>query len=169
MVLIASNTQDSRHLKMYQKLKPIDRSGGIKIMTHLKSIEILLVEDDPAHIELTSEALKDSKRPVNLTVAHDGVKAMKFLKQEAPYTDACRPDLVILDLNLPRKNGREVLQEIKNDENLRSIPVVSSPHLMMRWISKSVMNGVPTAGLQNLSDYRSSQGSSGASRTFGLP
>jgi|SRR5664279_1513278 chemotaxis family two-component system response regulator Rcp1 len=102
---------------------PIDKSGGIRIVTPLKSVEILLVEDDPADIELTSEALKDSKMRVNLTVVDDGVKAMQFLKQEAPYIDAFRPDLVILDLNLPRKNGREVLQEIKKDENLRSIPV----------------------------------------------
>jgi two-component system, chemotaxis family, response regulator Rcp1 len=92
-------------------------------MRPLKSIEVLLVEDDPADIELTSEALKDSKMLVTLNVVGDGVNAMKFLNQESPYTDASRPDLVILDLNLPRMSGREVLQEIKNDENLRSIPV----------------------------------------------
>ena len=92
-------------------------------MTPVKRVQVLLVEDDPADIELTSEALKDSKMIVNLTIVEDGVKAMQFLNQEAPYTDAVRPDLVILDLNLPRKNGREVLQEIKNDDKLRSIPV----------------------------------------------
>ena len=102
---------------------PIDKSGSIRIVTPLKSVEILIVEDDPADIELTSEALKDSKMRVNLTVVDDGVKAVQFLKQEAPYIDAFRPDLVIFDLNLFRKNGREVLQEIKKDENLRSIPV----------------------------------------------
>ncbi len=89
----------------------------------MKSVEILLVEDDPADVELTREAMKDSKLLVTMTVVDDGVKAMRFLNQEEPYTDARRPDLVILDLNLPRKDGREVLQEIKNDENLRSIPV----------------------------------------------
>jgi len=92
-------------------------------MPPLKSIEVLLVEDDPADVELTSEALKDSKMLVTLNVVGDGVNAMKFLNQEAPYTDASRPDLVILDLNLPRMSGREVLQKIKNDKNLRSIPV----------------------------------------------
>jgi two-component system, chemotaxis family, response regulator Rcp1 len=92
-------------------------------MPRIKSVEILLVEDDPADVELTREAMKDSKLLVTMTVVDDGVKAMRFLKQEEPYTDARRPDLVILDLNLPRKDGREVLQEIKNDENLKSIPV----------------------------------------------
>jgi CheY-like chemotaxis protein len=81
-------------------------------MTPLKSIEVLLVEDDPADVELTSEALKDSKMLVTLNVVGDGVNAMKFLNQEAPYADASRPDLVILDLNLPRMSGREVLQKI---------------------------------------------------------
>ena len=92
-------------------------------MPPLKSIEILLVEDDPADSELTSEVLKDSKMLAKLNVVDDGIKAIKYLEQRAPYNNAARPDLVILDLNLPRKNGREVLQEIKNDEKLKSIPV----------------------------------------------
>ncbi len=121
-------------------------------MPPLKSIEILLVEDDPADIELTSEALKDSKMMVNLTVVEDGVKAMQFLNQEGPYTDASRPDLVILDLNLPRKNGREVLQEVKNDENLRSIPVCILTTSNDAMDIKKCYEWVPTAGLQSLSD-----------------
>ncbi len=89
-----------------------------------KEVEVLLVEDDPGDVELTTEGLKDSKMLVNLHVVDDGIKAMKYLKREAPYTDALRPDLVLLDLNLPKKDGREVLREIKGSETLKSIPVV---------------------------------------------
>jgi chemotaxis family two-component system response regulator Rcp1 len=87
-------------------------------------IEILLVEDNPGDIRLTQEALKDSKLHNNLSVARDGVEAMDFLKQRDGYNDAPRPDIILLDLNLPRKDGREVLQEIKDDPRLRLIPVV---------------------------------------------
>jgi CheY-like chemotaxis protein len=93
-------------------------------MSPIKSVEILLVEDDPADVELTREGLHDSKMHVHLNVVDDGVKAMKFLRKEEPYKDAPRPDLIILDLNLPKKDGREVLQEIKGDEALKCIPVV---------------------------------------------
>jgi CheY-like chemotaxis protein len=83
-------------------------------------IEILLIEDNPADVRLTVEALKDARVPNRLHVARDGVEAMRMLKGDA----VPRPDLILLDLNLPRKNGREVLAEIKQDEALRHIPVV---------------------------------------------
>jgi two-component system response regulator len=88
-----------------------------------KEVNILLVEDDPGDVELTKEGLKDSKMFITLEVVDDGVKAMKFLRHETPYTDKLRPDLILLDLNLPRKDGREVLKEIKNDASLKGIPV----------------------------------------------
>lgn len=87
-------------------------------------IDILLVEDDSGDVELTREGLRDAKMAINLNVVNDGEKAMKYLRNEAPYTDAVRPDLIFLDLNMPRKDGRETLMEIKADESLRSIPVV---------------------------------------------
>ena len=93
-------------------------------MSPIRSVDVLLVEDDPADVELTREGLKDSKMLVHLDTVDDGIKAMQYLRREAPYTDASRPDLIILDLNLPRKDGREVLKELKNDEALRTIPVV---------------------------------------------
>ncbi len=89
-----------------------------------RAVEILLVEDSPADIELTREALLDSKLANNLHVVTDGVQAMEFLRKSEPYTSAPRPDLILLDLNLPRKNGREVLAEIKADPDLALIPVV---------------------------------------------
>jgi len=87
-------------------------------------IEILLVEDNPGDARLTLEAFKEGKVPNNITVVKDGVEALAFLRQEGPYDDAKLPDLILLDLNLPRKSGREVLAEIKEDENLKRIPVV---------------------------------------------
>lgn len=87
-------------------------------------IEILLVEDSPSDVRLTREALKDAKILNNLHVASDGEEAMEFLHRTGRYADAVRPDLVLLDLNLPRKDGREVLAEMKADEELRRIPVV---------------------------------------------
>jgi two-component system response regulator len=90
----------------------------------MRSVDILLVEDDPADVELTREGLKDSKMLVHLNTVDDGVKAMQYLRGEPPYKDATRPDMIILDLNLPRKDGREVLQELKKDEALKCIPVV---------------------------------------------
>ena len=89
-----------------------------------RAIEILLVEDNPADVQLTIEALKDAKLNNHLSFAEDGVEAMAFLRKEGKYAGAPRPDLVLLDLNMPRKNGREVLQDIKSDENLKTIPVV---------------------------------------------
>ena len=87
-------------------------------------IEILLVEDDPGDVRLTQEALKHSKLRNNLYVVEDGVEAMEFLHQENSFADMPRPDIILLDLNLPRKDGREVLKEIKADDDLKRIPVV---------------------------------------------
>src|SRR5947209_6705318 len=87
-------------------------------------IEILLVEDDPGDVLMTREALEDSKILNNLYVVCNGEDALRFLHGEEPYADAPRPDLVLLDLNLPRVDGREVLAAVKQDEELRRIPVV---------------------------------------------
>jgi two-component system, chemotaxis family, response regulator Rcp1 len=89
-----------------------------------KQVEILLVEDNPADVRLIREALKESKILNNLSVVEDGVEAMDFLKKKGKYASSVRPDLILLDLNLPRKNGREVLAEVKSDEKLKRIPVV---------------------------------------------
>lgn len=87
-------------------------------------IEILLVEDNPGDVRLTKEAIKEGKVINNLYVVGDGIEALEFLHRKGNFEKVPRPDLVLLDLNLPRKNGREVLAEIKADENLRSIPVI---------------------------------------------
>jgi CheY-like chemotaxis protein len=87
-------------------------------------IDILLVEDNPGDVRLTVEALKEDKLQNNLHIVKDGMEAMAFLYQDGEYADAPRPDLILLDLNLPKKDGREVLEEIKADENLKRIPVV---------------------------------------------
>lgn len=89
-----------------------------------KLIDILLVEDDPGDVRLTREALKGNRVSNRLFVVEDGEEAMAFLRREGEYVDAPRPDMVLLDLNLPRKNGREVLEEIKGSPELRTIPVV---------------------------------------------
>lgn len=89
-----------------------------------KTIEILLVEDSPGDIRLTKEALKDAKMLNNLNVCTDGEEAMAFLRREGEYLDSPRPDLILLDLNMPKKDGREVLAEIKDDQLLKRIPVV---------------------------------------------
>ena len=91
---------------------------------HVDPIEILLVEDNPADVRLTQEALKEEKLRNNLHVVRDGVDALAYLRREGKYEKAVRPDLILLDLNLPKKDGREVLTEIKNDEKLKTIPVV---------------------------------------------
>ena len=89
-----------------------------------RTIEILLVEDNPGDARLTLEAFKEGRVLNNLTVLKDGVEAIAYLRREAPYAAAKTPDLILLDLNLPRKSGREVLMEIKADERLRTIPVL---------------------------------------------
>jgi two-component system, chemotaxis family, response regulator Rcp1 len=97
-------------------------------MTHAagvgRPIDILLVEDNPGDVRLTIEALHESKVRNNLHVARDGVEALAFLRREGAHANAVRPDLILLDLNLPRKDGREVLAEIKADAGLHTIPVV---------------------------------------------
>lgn len=87
-------------------------------------IEILLVEDNPGDVRLTIEALNEGRFANTINVAVDGFEAMAFLRREGKYENAPKPDLVLLDLNLPKKNGREVLAEIKTDPNLKCIPVV---------------------------------------------
>jgi CheY-like chemotaxis protein len=87
-------------------------------------VEVLLVEDSPGDVRLTREALKEGKVRNNLNVVSDGVEAMEYLLREGAYANATRPDIVLLDLNMPRKDGREVLAEMKADKNLRRIPVV---------------------------------------------
>ena len=89
-----------------------------------RAVEILLVEDEPADARLTREALRDARVINEIHVVPDGTEAMQYLRREGPYASAKRPDLVILDLNLPGKDGREVLEEIKADQDLRQIPVV---------------------------------------------
>jgi len=93
-------------------------------MPNTEPIEILLVEDNPGDARLAQEALEESKVQNNLHHVADGVEAMRFLRREEGYADVPLPDLVLLDLNLPRKDGREVLAEVKQDPNLRLIPVV---------------------------------------------
>ena len=89
-----------------------------------RPIEILLVEDSPSDTDLTLEALKDFKVRNHVSVVEDGVQALQFLRRQPPYVQAPRPDLIMLDLNLPRKDGREVLAEIKADGSLKTIPIV---------------------------------------------
>lgn len=89
-----------------------------------RPIEILLVEDNPGDVRIAMEALKDCRVANNLSVAEDGVEALSFLRREGGYESSPRPDLILLDLNLPRKDGHEVLAEIKADTDLRQIPVV---------------------------------------------
>jgi CheY-like chemotaxis protein len=96
-------------------MNPIDRPDPI---------EVLLVEDDPGDVLLIREAFEDNKVANRLHVVADGVEALQFMRREGPHGDAPRPDLVLLDLNLPRKDGREVLAEVKADGELRTIPVV---------------------------------------------
>ncbi|MHB8058395.1 MAG: response regulator [Desulfuromonadaceae bacterium] len=93
-------------------------------MNGKKVVDILLVEDDQGDVELTREGLAAGKMLVNLHTVDDGIKALRFLRREEPYADAVRPDIILLDLNMPRMDGRETLKEIKADERLRSIPVV---------------------------------------------
>ncbi|MBW2265844.1 MAG: response regulator [Deltaproteobacteria bacterium] len=90
----------------------------------MKPVEMLLVEDNPGDARLAMEALKDAKVNNNLNWVKDGVEAMTFLRRQGEYTDAPRPDVILLDLNLPKKDGREVLADIKGDDDLRRIPVV---------------------------------------------
>ena len=96
----------------------------MKVGEESRPIEILLVEDNAGDVRLVKEALEENKFLNNLHMARDGVEAMKFLHKEGEYANAVRPDLILLDLNLPKKDGREVLAEVKGDEDLKRIPVV---------------------------------------------
>ena len=89
-----------------------------------KPMEVLLVEDSPGDVRLTQEVFRNANNAVHLHVATDGVEAMTFLKREGPHAHAPRPDIILLDLNLPRIDGREVLAQIKQDGNLRMIPTI---------------------------------------------
>lgn len=89
-----------------------------------KPVDLLLVEDNPGDVRLTREALRSGQIDVNLSVVHDGVEAIEFLRHQGQFAGAPTPDLILLDLNLPRKNGREVLSEIKTDPELKRIPVL---------------------------------------------
>ncbi len=96
----------------------------MKAITDSRPIEILLVEDSATDVMLAEEALEEAKMRNNLHVVKDGVEALAFLRKEGKYADVPRPDLMLLDLNMPRKDGREVLAEVKADDELKQIPVV---------------------------------------------
>ncbi|HEY9635402.1 MAG TPA: response regulator [Coleofasciculaceae cyanobacterium] len=96
----------------------------MNVNSPIKSLEILLIEDSPSDADLTEEALSGSKMINNLHWVEDGVEALAFLRRQGKYTDVPRPDLILLDLNLPKKDGREVLAEVKADPSLKLIPVV---------------------------------------------
>ena len=91
---------------------------------NIKPLNVLLVEDNPGDVRLMREALRDGSRQKKLDAVEDGEEALAYLRRQPPFSNAPKPDLIFLDLNLPKKDGREVLQEIKRDENLRRIPVV---------------------------------------------
>jgi chemotaxis family two-component system response regulator Rcp1 len=88
------------------------------------AIEVLLVEDSPGDVRLTKEVFREANMDIHLHVASDGLEAMAFLRRQEPHTHAPRPDLILLDLNLPKMDGREVLAQIKNDDSLKTIPTV---------------------------------------------
>lgn len=94
------------------------------MVKNTRPISVLLVEDNPGDVRLTKEAFKEGKMIVSLSVVMDGVEATKYLNKEGEYANVPTPDLILLDLNLPKKDGREVLQDIKTDPNLKRIPVV---------------------------------------------
>lgn len=98
-------------------MRELDNAG-------IKPIEILLVEDNPGDARLTLEGFRDAKIRNNITVVEDGMEAMAYLRHEGQYADVALPDLIILDLNMPKKDGREVLADLKADEALKQIPVL---------------------------------------------
>lgn len=93
-------------------------------MDVVRPIDVLLVEDDPGDVDLTRETMEESKILANLHVVENGIEAMAFLRKEGVYADACTPDMILLDLNMPRMDGRQVLEELRQDETLKAIPVV---------------------------------------------
>ena len=102
----------------------MERGERMKPERGCRPVEILLVEDNPGDVRLTQEAFKEGKIRNRLSVVGDGVEALAFLRREGPFADVPRPDLILLDLNLPKKNGRDVLAEIHVEEDLKQIPVV---------------------------------------------
>jgi len=100
------------------------RGCGWKRFIVTDKVNVLVVEDSPGDARLIAEAFKETKIKTSVQVVRDGVDAMRFLRQNGAYVDAIRPDLILLDLNLPRKDGREVLSEIKHDDHLKQIPVL---------------------------------------------
>jgi len=102
----------------------MDKRERMRANKGYRPIEILLVEDNPGDVRLMMEAFKEGKIDHHMSVVSDGVEALNFLHQEGPYASVPRPDLILLDLNLPKKNGRDVLAEIKVEEDLKKIPVV---------------------------------------------
>lgn len=102
----------------------MDMREGTESESNSRPVEILLVEDNPGDVRLTLEAFKEGKIYNRLSVVSDGVEAMAFLRREGHYAGAPRPDLILLDLNLPKKDGRAVLAEIKEEESFREIPIV---------------------------------------------
>ena len=94
------------------------------MVSKTRTVNILLIEDNPGDVRLTQEAFKEGQMAVHLDVVMDGVEAIKFLKKQEQYAESTTPDLILLDLNLPKIDGREVLEEIKSDANLKRIPVV---------------------------------------------
>jgi len=96
----------------------------VSVLQTTRAIEVLLVEDDLGDVELTKEAIEEARLAINLNVVRDGNEAMIYLRREGVHTNAVRTDLVLLDLNMPRKDGREVLRDLRNDPNLTHIPVV---------------------------------------------
>ena len=101
-----------------------ERAGWITVPLLESGWEILLVEDNPADVLLTREAFRESRHVTRISVAEDGEAALRFLRKQGKYANERRPDLILLDLNLPRKDGRELLAELKADPNLRQIPVI---------------------------------------------
>jgi CheY-like chemotaxis protein len=97
---------------------------GAEIEATNMALEVLLVEDSPGDVRLTKEAFREANRSINLHVACDGVEAMAFLRRQGQHVNAPRPDLILLDLNLPKMDGREVLAHIKEDQDLKTIPTV---------------------------------------------
>lgn len=96
----------------------------MRMVNRTRPYVILLIEDNPGDVRLTQEAFKEGKKNITLEVATDGIEALRFLRKEGPYAEKQIPDLILLDLNLPKWDGREVLKEIKNDPSLRRIPVI---------------------------------------------